>query len=111
MYRYKVPVVQISPYNSQVNGKIERTQRTYLEAMWKVLQGETSQWPLQLGYALWADHITVKRNTGYSPFYLLYRQHLLLLYDVTDHTFHVLEWLKVTNMMELVALRIKQLDQ
>src|SRR5258708_17467483 len=111
MYKYKVPVVRISPYNSQANGKIERTQRTYLEAIWKVLQGETNQWPSKLGYALWADRITVKRNTGYSPYYLLYGQHLLLPFDVVDRTFHVLEWQTVTNTAELLALRIQQLDQ
>ncbi len=55
MHKYKVPVVCISPYNSQANGKIERTQWLYIEAIWKVLQGETNQWPLWLGYALWAD--------------------------------------------------------
>src|SRR5260370_19263284 len=75
MRKYKVHIVQISLYNSQANGKIERTQRSYLEAIWKVLQGNTSQWPGLLGYALWADRITVKRNTGYSPYYLLYGQH------------------------------------
>ena len=29
MRKYKVPMVRILPYNSQANGKIERTQRTY----------------------------------------------------------------------------------
>ena|SRR5260221_4749217 len=83
----------------------------YIEAIWKVLQGETSQWPSRLGYALWADHITMKRNTGFSPYYLLYGQHPILPFDVTDATFHILEWPKVTNMMELLALRMQQLDQ
>src|SRR5258708_16390804 len=71
MHKYNVPVVRISPYNSQANGKIERTQHTNIEEIWKVLQGEMDQWPLWLGYALWVDRITVKRNTGYSPYYLL----------------------------------------
>src|SRR6266436_104926 len=83
-WKYKVPVIRISPYNSQANGKIERTQQAYLEVIWKVLQGEMNQWPLWLGYALWADQIMVKKNTGYSPYYLLYGQHPLLLFDVTD---------------------------
>ncbi len=52
MRKYKVPVVHISPYNSQANGKIERT---YLEVIWKVVQGDTGQWPSWLGYALWAN--------------------------------------------------------
>src|SRR5260221_6598123 len=83
----------------------------YIEAIWKVLQGETSQWPSWLGYALWADQITVKRNTGYLPYYLLYGQHPLLPFDVADSTFHVLDWPKVTNTKELLALRMQQLDQ
>src|SRR5258708_4246683 len=107
MEKYKVPVVRISPYNSQVNGKIERTQQAYLEAIWKVLQGEMNQWPSWLGYALWADRITVKKNTGY----LLYGQHLLLPFDVADSTFHVLEWPKVTNTIELLSLHMQQLEQ
>ncbi len=111
MIKYKVPVMCISPYNSQVNGKIERTQRMYIKVIWKVLQGETSQWPSWLGYALWADQITVKRNTGFSPYYLLYGQHPILPFDVTDSTFHVLEWPRVTNTTKLLALRIQQLDQ
>jgi len=110
-WKYKVPVIQISPYNSQANGKIERTQQAYLEAIWKVLQGETNQWPLWLGYALWADQITAKKNTGYLPYYLLYGQHLLLPFDVADSTFHVLDWPKVTNTIELLALHMQQLDQ
>src|SRR5258707_12231529 len=106
-WKYKVPVIRISPYNSQANGKIERTQQAYLEAIWKVLQGEMNQWPSWLGYALWADRITVKKNTGY----LLYGQHLLLPFDVADSTFHVLEWPKVTNTIELLSLHIEHLEQ
>ncbi len=111
MSRYKVPIVRISPYNSQANGKIERTQCSYIEAIWKVLQGDTYQWPSWLGYALWADRVTVKRNTGYSPYYLLYGQHPLLPFDVIDSTFHVLDWLKATTTVELLALRMEQLEQ
>ena len=104
MRKYNVLVVRISPYNSQVNGKIERTQHMYIEAIWKVLQGEMDQWPLWLGYTLWADRITVKRNTGYSLYYLLYGQHPLLPFDITDSTFHALDWPKVNNMKDLLAL-------
>jgi len=53
----------------------------------------------------------VKKNTGYSPYYLLYGQHLLLPFDVADSTFHVLDWPKVTNTIELLALHMQQLDQ
>ena len=111
MEKYRVPVVRISPYNSQANGKIERTHCTYLESIWRVVQGETETWPSWLGYALWADRITVKRNTGYSPYFLLYGQHPLLPFDVTDRTFHVLDWPSATNTVDLLALRMRQLEQ
>src|SRR5258708_31376413 len=111
MRKYKVPVVRISPYNSQANRKIKRTQRTYLKAIWKVVQGDTGQWPLWLGYALWADRTMVKRNTGYSPYYLLYGQHPLHPFDVIDVTYHTREWEKATDTKELLALRMQQLAQ
>ncbi len=111
MRKYKVPVVHILPYNSQANRKIKRTQRTYLEAIWKVIQGDTGQWPLWLGYELWADRTMVKRNTGYSLYYLLYGQHLLHPFDVIDVTYHTREWVKATDMKELLALRMQQLAQ
>ena len=111
MEKYRVPVVRISPYNSQANGKIERTHRTYLESIWKVVKGETEQWPNWLGYALWADRITVKRNTGYSPYFLLYGQHPLLPFDVIDKTFHILDWPSARTTVDLLALRMRQLEQ
>src|SRR5260370_37048871 len=55
MQKYNVLVVHISPYNSQANGKVEWTQCSYLEAIWKVLEGDTSQWTSWLGYTLRAD--------------------------------------------------------
>ena len=86
MEKYKVPVVRISPYNSQANGKIEQMHQTYIEAIWKIVQGDTEDWPRWLGYTLWADRIMVKRNTGYSLYYLLYGQHPVLPFDVKDST-------------------------
>ncbi len=86
-------------------------QRTYLEAIWKVVQGDMAQWPLWMGYALWADQTTVKRNMGYSPYYLLYGQHPLHLFDVLDMTYHIQDWLKATSTKELLALRMQQLVQ
>src|SRR5260221_9916726 len=111
MRKYKVPMVCILPYNSQANGKIERTQRTYLKAIWKVVQGDTGQWLSWLGYALWANRTMVKRNMGYLPYYLLYGQHPLHPFDMMDATYHMRDWVKVTDTKELLVLRMQQLAQ
>ena len=69
------------------------------------------EWPNWLNYALWADRVTAKRNTGFSPYYLLYRQHPLLPFDVEDHTFQDLDWPLVHDTTSLLALRAQQLAQ
>ena len=69
------------------------------------------EWPSWLNYALWADRVTAKRNTGFSPYYLLYGQHPLLPFNVEDCTFQVLDWPSVHDTAGLLALRAKQLAQ
>ena len=111
MEKYKVPVVRILAYNSQANGKIERTHWTYMDSIWKVCEGKTSDWLSWLNYTLWANRIMTKNNMGYSPYYLLYDQHPVLPFEVEDKTFHVLDWPGVVDTVDLLVLRMKQLVQ
>ena len=111
MDKYKVPIVRTSSYNPQANGKSERGHAVWISALWKIKGIQIYEWPDYLGYAIWADRITVKRTTGYSPYYLLYGQHPLMPYDVHDRTFHSLDWPSVTTTEELLALRIIQLSK
>ena len=97
MDKYKVPIVQTLAYNPEANGKVERGHSMWIESMWRVLKGKTNEWPSLLGYALWADWVTTKRNTGYTPYYLLYGQQPLMPFDATDKTFHALDWPSVTT--------------
>ena len=73
------------------------------------MQGNTSKWPDLLGSALWADRVTVKRTTGFSPYYLLYGQDPMHSFDMTDRSWHALDWKKVKTTADLLGLRIKQL--
>jgi hypothetical protein len=111
MDKYKVPVVRISPYNPQANGKSECGHAVWINALWKILAIRIYDWPDYLGYAVWADRVTVKRNTGYTPYYLLYGQHPLMPYNVKDCTFHSLDWPAVKTTEELLASRILQLSK
>jgi len=51
-----------------------------------------SQWPSLVPAACYADRITVRRATGYSPYYLLHEVHPFLPCDLTDATFMVTEF-------------------
>lgn len=109
--KYKVPVVTISPYNAQANGLIEVGHRWWVDAMWKALNGDTKKWSSVFHQAVWADRITTRKGTGFSPYYLLYGQLPLFPFDITDRTWHVLDWHKVNSTKQLLAIRIKQLSR
>ena len=109
--KYKLPLIPISPYNPTANGMVERGHGVYIDLIWKVLQGNTSKWPDLLGSALWADRVMVKRTTGFSPYYLLYGQDPLLSFDMTDRSWHALDWKEAKSTADLLGLRIKQLSR
>lgn len=77
MDTYNVPMIKISPYNPKANGMNERGHGTWVGSIWKTLEGQTDEWPLYFDAALYADRTTVKRTTGYMPYYLLYGQNPL----------------------------------
>jgi hypothetical protein len=111
MDKYQVPIVRTSPYNPRANGKSERGHAVWISALWKIKAIRIYDWPDYLGFAVWADRVTVKRNTGYTPYYLLYGQHPLMPFDVRDKTFHSLDWPSIHTTEELLALRIIQLSK
>jgi hypothetical protein len=94
-----------------VNGIVERGHGVYIKSIWRVLQGRTNEWPDILQLAVWADQITTKRTTGLSPYYLLYGQQPLFAFDISDRSWHTLEWPKINLTKELLAIRIKQLSR
>jgi hypothetical protein len=53
----------------------------------------------------------MKRTAGLSPYYLSYGQQPLFAFDISDCSWHALEWPKINSMKELLAIQIKQLSQ
>lgn len=105
---YGVKLITISPYNSQANGVVERRHYNIREALVKLCKGDLSQWPLMVSAACYADHITIRRATGFSPFYLLHGVHPFLPSDLADATFMVTEFHPGMSDEELLAARIRQ---
>jgi hypothetical protein len=106
--RYKVPVTKISTYNPRANGMVEQGHGVWIEPIWKVLQGFTDRWPDYFYAAMWADQVTVKRSTGYTPYYLVYGQHALHPFDILDWTWHALDWSGIQTTEELLRVWIMQ---
>ena len=87
--QHGIPLVLISPYNSQANGVVEQGHFAMREALVKACEGKIHLWPDKLPAALFADNVTVRRSTGYSAYYLLHGVDPVLPFDLWESTFLV----------------------
>lgn len=111
LQRYDIPQIRISTYNSKANGVVERGHFILREALIKLCEGHPQRWPELLRQAVFADMITIRRSTGFSPYYLLYGQHPLLGFDLREMTFMVEGYRSNMPAAELLALRIRHLER
>ena len=109
LIRYGIKQITISPYNSQANGVVERGHYNIREALVKLSKNDISQWPLMVQAACFTDHITIRRATGFSPFFLLHGVHPFLLCDLADATFMVTDFCLGMTDEELITARTRQL--
>jgi hypothetical protein len=106
---YGIKQITISPYNSQANGVVERGHYNIREALVKLCKNNISQWPLMVPAACFTDRITIRRATGFSPFYLLHGVHPFLPCDLTDATLIVTDFKTGMTDEELIIARTRQL--
>ena len=108
--RLKIPQVRISAYNKQANGVVERGHFIIREAIMKSV-GNRKDWPNQVPIALFADRVTVSRVTGFSAYYLLHGIHPVLPIDLADATFLVEGFRTGMSSVDLLTLRMRQLER
>ena len=111
MKKYGIPHTRISPYNSKANGVVERGHFTLREGLIKACEGQVNRWPSLLPHAAFADRITIRRSTGFSPYYLLHGVHPILPMDLREATFMVQGFRSNMPHADLLALRIRQLQR
>ena len=107
--KYNIHRIKISPYNSQANGVVERGHYTIREALVKMCGNNISKWPSLLQAALYADRITTRRATGFSPYYLLHGVHPLLPCDLAEVTFMVPRMKEGMTDEDLIIARTRQI--
>ena len=107
--QYGLHHIKISPYNSQANGVVECGHFNIREALVKLCDRDLSQWPLMVPAAVFADRITIRRATGFSPYFLLHGVHPLMPGDLTDATFLVTDYKPGMTSAELIEARTRQL--
>jgi hypothetical protein len=59
-------------YYPQGNGLAESTNKTLVQILKKIVDGNQRNWHLKLTEALWASRKTMKDSTGMNPYLLVY---------------------------------------
>lgn len=90
---------------------VERGHWPLVEAILKISRDNPNLWHLNLPSALWADRITTKRTTGYSPYELVYRAQPCLPIDIEFETWIYADWKKDMTTADLLVQRIRQLER
>lgn len=109
--RYGIPHIRISAYNSKGNGVVERGHFTIRESLLKLCADKPSKWPELVAHAFWADRVTFRRATGFSPYRLLYGVDPVLPFDLAEATYLVSGFTAGLSSSDLLALRIRQLQK
>lgn len=96
---------------------MERGHQTIVDTLAKLTapEGRISGWVDHLAAVAWADHITVRRSTGVTPFRLVFAQECLLPVDLALETWRIVDWESIADAenprAELLALQARQLEQ
>lgn len=107
--RFGIKIVRSSPYHPEGNGMIERGHRTWIESIWKLCGRSKKHWSEWFHAAIWADRVTVRRNTRFSPYHLLYGRPHLFPFTLEEETWYTIPWHKIRTTEELLEARARQL--
>ena len=105
--RYRIRNIRVSSYHPQANGLIERGHQPIVDALAKL----GKKWVANLALVIWADRITTRASTGYSPFRLVFGQDCVLPVELTAYSWAYINWINVKTTAELLAARAKQLER
>jgi hypothetical protein len=109
--QYGIRHIRISGYNSQANGIVESKHFDVREAIMKTCKGNESKWREVLPQVFWAERITIRKSTGYSPYFMVHGVHPLLPFDITEATYLAPTQDFGISTEELIAIRAQQLSK
>ena len=84
---YGINHIRISGYNLRANGIVESKHFDVHKAIVKTCEGNLSRWCEVLPQVFWAERATIRKTTGYSPYYMVHGVHPLLPFEILKATF------------------------
>ena len=107
---FGISVKVTTPYYPEANGMVERGHQSIKNTLVKLCGTDGKRWRNYLPLVLFADRISTKRTTGYSPFELVLGQSPVLPVDLEYETYLGVDWDKVKTTQDLLEARVKQLE-
>ncbi|KAI7961905.1 hypothetical protein MJO28_002394 [Puccinia striiformis f. sp. tritici] len=87
-------------YYPEANGMIERGHQALKDTLVKLCGTDGKKWRSYLPLVLFADRISTKRTTGYSPYELILGQSPILPVDLELETYLGIDWHKVKTTQD-----------
>jgi len=110
--KYGIHPIHISPYNSQANGIVERQHHDVREAIIKTCEGDETCWNQVVHSVFWAEHVTIQKATGLSPYFMMHGVEPIFPFDLAEAMFLApLERRGALTTTELIAWRAHQLQK
>jgi len=109
--RYGIHPICVSPYNSQVNGLVEHCHHNVWEAIMKKCEGDETCWYQVAHSAFWAEHVTIHKSMGLSPYFMIHGVEPIFPFDLAEATFLMpLPGCTLSNM-DLIVWHAQQLQK
>jgi len=105
--RYRVQNVCVTSYHLQSNGVIKRGHQQIMAGFAKL----GPKWVKNLPFVVWADRITTRVSTGFTPYRLVFVQDCVLPVELCTSSWTIIEWRKVKATAELQAARARQFER
>ncbi|MDS9995181.1 transposase family protein [Xanthomonas sp. A2111] len=100
-----------TPYYPEAEGMVERGHQVIKDALVKMCGTSAEKWRHYLPLVLFADRITAKRTTGFSPYELVFGQKAVLPVDLEAESYLGVDWDTVKTTEELLCARMMQLEK
>jgi hypothetical protein len=85
--KYGIHPIHVSPDNSQANSIVERQHHDVCKAIIKICKGDKMCWNQAVHSVFWAEHITIQKATGLSPYFMMHGVEPIFPFNLAKATF------------------------
>jgi hypothetical protein len=108
---YDIKHIQISGYNSQANGLVERSHFDIQEAIFKVCDGNETKWSSIVYSVFWAEQVMIRHRMECSPYFTVTGTHPLLPIDIAEANYLLPPPDSVLSTTDLIARHVITLQK